>query len=397
MAVHGPIGSLRFVILVLLAIATLAAAGMARTPQPIRIGISLGLTGQFQGPSLMQQRALTLWRDQVNTRGGILDRPVEIVVRDDKSNPAEARTIYEDFVNSGTIDLVLAPYSSELTAAVAPVVDQAGFPMLAPGASADSLWRSGYQSIFGILTPASQFTQGMLRLAHAAGLTRVAILFSNDEFSSDIADGTRRWAPYLKLKVILDEKVDGGPIDFAARLREARDAGAELIIIAGHPEQAADARQALLDLNWQPRAFFATIGPALPDWKDKFGAAANLTVASSVWEPNGSHHFPGSNAFANAFRQRFGAEASYQAASAYAAGEILEAAIKSARSLDHQALREALVSLDTYTVLGRFTVDRAGMQTKRLDMIIQWQDGRKEIVWPDEIRTAEPIFRRAAE
>jgi branched-chain amino acid transport system substrate-binding protein len=48
-------------------------------------------------------------------------------------------------------------------------------------------------------------------------------------------------------------------------------------------------------------------------------------------------------------------------------------------------------------VLGRFTVDRAGMQTKRLDMIIQWQNGKKEIVWPDEIRTAEPIFGRSAE
>jgi branched-chain amino acid transport system substrate-binding protein len=116
-----------------------------------------------------------------------------------------------------------------------------------------------------------------------------------------------------------------------------------------------------------------------------------------VWEPNGSHQFPGSNEFAAAFRQRFGADASYQAASAYAAGEILEAALNSAKSLDHEALREALVSLDTYTVLGRFTVDRAGMQTKRLDMIIQWQNGKKEIVWPDEIRTAEPIFGRSAE
>jgi branched-chain amino acid transport system substrate-binding protein len=397
MADCKPVRSAGLACVLLLVLVTTPMMGAAFASQPIRIGISLGVTGQFQSPSIMQQQALTLWRDDVNARGGIIDRPVELVIRDDRGNSAEAQAIYADFVSSGSIDLVLAPYSSELTAAVAPIVDRAGFPMLAPGASADSLWRSGYHSIFGILTPASQFTQGMLRLAHAAGLARIAILYSTDEFSADIANGTRRWAPYLRLKVVLDKKVDGGAPEFLAKLREARDAGADLVIIGGHPEQAADARQALLDLNWQPRAFFATIGPALPSWKDKFGPAANLTFASSVWEPNGSHHFPGSTEFANAFRTRFGVDPSYQAASAYAAGEILEAAIRSARSLDHEALREALVSLDTYTVLGRFAVDRAGMQTKRLDMIVQWQNGRKEIVWPDEIHTAEPVFGGAAE
>lgn len=397
MAVRKPVGNARLACLLLLVLVTIPMMGTAFASRPIRIGISLGVTGQFQGPSLMQMHALTLWRDEINARGGILDRSVELVIRDDKSSSALAQDIYKDFVSSGSIDVVLAPYSSELTAAVAPTVNRAGFPMLAPGASADSLWRSGYENIFGILTPASQFTQGMLRLAHAAGLARVAILYSNDEFSADIANGTRRWAPYLRLKVVLDEKVNGGAAEFEAKLREARDAGAELVIIGGHPEQAADARQALLNLNWQPRAFFATIGPALPSWRVKFGPAANLTFASSVWEPNGSHHFPGSNEFADAFRTRFDAEPSYQAASAYAAGEILEAAIKSAKSLDHEALREALVSLDTYTVLGRFAVDRAGMQTKRLDMIVQWQNGRKEIVWPEEIHTAEPIFGNAAE
>ena len=81
-----------------------------------------------------------------------------------------------------------------------------------------------------------------------------------------------------------------------------------------------------------------------------------------------------------------------QAAAAYAAGQILEAAIESSKSLDHEGVRAAISDLDTYTVLGRFAVDRTGMQVKRLDMIIQWQNGRKEIVWPEEIRTSSAIF-----
>jgi branched-chain amino acid transport system substrate-binding protein len=55
-------------------------------------------------------------------------------------------------------------------------------------------------------------------------------------------------------------------------------------------------------------------------------------------------------------------------------------------------MRSALFDLDTYSVIGRFAVDHTGMQVKRLEMILQWQDGRKEIVWPEEVRSAEPVF-----
>ncbi len=86
-------------------------------------------------------------------------------------------------------------------------------------------------------------------------------------------------------------------------------------------------------------------------------------------------------------------EASYHAATAYAAGEILEAAARTAGIAGAQGhTRTRSCQLDNYSVLGRFAVDRTGMQVKRLDMLIQWQRGRKEIVWPEEMRTRPAIF-----
>ena len=98
-------------------------AAAAAAAAPVRIGISLGLSGQYQQPASMQERAFELWRDQVNARGGILGRPVELVIRDDQGDPARAKEIYREFVTSGTIDQMFAPYSSQLTLAVAPIVD----------------------------------------------------------------------------------------------------------------------------------------------------------------------------------------------------------------------------------------------------------------------------------
>ena len=258
------------------------------------------------------------------------------------------------------------------------------------------MWRKGYQNVFGILTPASRYTQGMLRLAHEAGLSTIAIVHTDDDFSEEIAKGTRKWAPFLKLKVSVDVGVSKDEADLSLPVRKARDAGVDLLVIAGYLDQAVRARQALTDLAWSPRAFYATIGPSLPEWQTIFGTSADLAFATSLWEPTDSFSYPQSREFAKAFRARYGEEASYQAAAAYAAGQILEAAAKNAGSLDHDAIRVALFELDTYTVLGRFAVDRTGMQVKRLDMIIQWQDGRKEIVWPEEIRTSSPVFGGAA-
>jgi branched-chain amino acid transport system substrate-binding protein len=366
-----------------------------RASEPIYIGVSLGLTGQFQQPATMHKRAYELWREEVNARGGIMGRAVELVIRDDNSDPELAKTIYTEFVSSGSIDHIFAPYSSQLTAAVAPIADAAGFPMLAAGAAADELWSKGYRNLFGILTPASRYSQGILRLAHDAGLSTVAIIHTSDPFSVQIANGTRRWAPYLKLKILVDIEFRADETDLSKVLTEARSANVDLIVVAGYLKEAVNARRSLIKLGWLPPAFFATIGPTLPDWKDIFGGNADQAFAPSIWEPNDSYTYPRSKEFASTFKTRFGMEASYHAAAAYAAGQILETAILTAKSIDHDGVREALVDLDTYTVLGRFAVDRTGMQVKRLDMIIQWQKGRKEIVWPEEIRTSTAIFGKA--
>lgn len=380
----SPIAALGALLPMLLAMGVQAA-------EPFRIGLSLGLTGQYALPAAMQKRALELWRDELNAAGGILGRPVDLMVEDDGSDAARARAIYTRYVSGPGIDVLLAPYSSDLTSAVAPIAEEAGVPMLAPGAAADEVYRKGYRNLFGILTPASRYTQGMLRLAFDAGVVSVGLLSAEDGFSRDIAEGTRKWAPFLKLEIALDEPIgsDGHLAEAVARMRGA---GVGLVMVAGYMDEALRVRRAIAAADWTPPAYFATIGPALPDWRILAGGLAEHAFGTSVWEPNDSFAYPRSREFAAAFAARYGAEPSYQAAAAYAAGEILAAAARQAGSADRDALRESLGNLDLYTVLGRFAVDRTGIQMKRLDMIVQWQKGRKEIVWPAEIRTAAPVF-----
>ncbi len=95
----------------------------------------------------------------------------------------------------------------------------------------------------------------------------------------------------------------------------------------------------------------------------------------------------------DSFIKKYKEVPSYHAATAYAAGQILEAALKRLGNLERNRLRDILSAMDTITIIGRYGVDSKGMQSKHFNMIIQWQNGKKEIVWPKELRTAKPIFK----
>jgi branched-chain amino acid transport system substrate-binding protein len=367
-------------------------ASAALAAEPIRIGVSLGLTGQYEQPALMHQRAYLLCQDQINARGGIFERKLAFDIRDDHGSAEEARAIYLAFTAEDGVDIVLAPYSSDLTAAVAPIAEERGFPMLAAGAAADLLWRRGYHNLIGVLTPASRYTQGMMRLATEADFSTIALLHAGDDFSREIAAGTRKWAPFLKLKIVSDIELYRGSEGDKDIMLSVRNSGADLLIVAGYFDEAARMRRAMGGIGWYPQAYFATVGPSFPNWKSLLGADAERAFTTSIWEPARPDESTVSQQFAQAFKDRYAVIPSYHAAAAFAACQVLEAALIRAGSTDHDHYRDALFALDSNTVIGRFAVDRTGMQTKRLDMVVQWIDGEKQIVWPAEVRTHQAVF-----
>ncbi len=145
-------------------------------------------------------------------------------------------------------------------------------------------------------------------------------------------------------------------------------------------------------VGWKPTAFYATVGPVLQKYQDQLEQKAEGTFSSSQWEPNPDLAFPGSREFMENFNKTYNLVPSYHAATAFAAGTILEQAVRKAGSIDRKRLNEILSTLDTMSVIGRYGVDKTGMQIRQFPVIIQWQKGRKEIIWPTELKTADPLF-----
>jgi branched-chain amino acid transport system substrate-binding protein len=161
--------------------------------------------------------------------------------------------------------------------------------------------------------------------------------------------------------------------------------------VCGHFDEAVNMRLSLKNIEWQPKAYYASVGHVLRKFLDVLKADADYVFSSSQWEHRAA--FPGSKDFYKAFIETYKVEPSYHAATAYAGGQILETALKRSGNLDRNRLRDILSAMDTMTIIGRYGVDRTGMQIKHFNLIIQWQKGKKEIVWPEELRTAQPIFK----
>ncbi|MGL4591020.1 MAG: amino acid ABC transporter substrate-binding protein [Aestuariivirga sp.] len=364
----------------------------ASADDPIRIGVSLGLSGRYALPAEMHQRSYELCQAEANDAGDVLDRPLAFIIEDDRGEVAEVARIYKSFT-AGRADIIIAPYGSDLTSVASDIAEEGNYPMLAPGAAADGLWRRGYRNIIGVITPASRYTVGILGLASEHRMKRIALVHAGDAFSQEIAEGARKWAPFLKFnRFVLDEELSADARDDPRMIARIRAARAEVLVVAGYSGEAVRMRRALAEAGWMPPIFFATVGPSLPAWLTELGPLGDKAFTTSIWEPPAERQNSASQEFSDAFAKRFGVAPSYHAAAAYAACQIMIMALRKAGSLDRDRYRETLFGMDVMTIIGRFLPDRSGMQTKRDDLVVQWIDGRKEIVWPDERRTAEPVF-----
>lgn len=356
---------------------------------PLKIGLTLGLTGRYAEMSEMQRKGFELWGSEVNRKGGLLGREIKLIIYDDKSDPTVAKGLYEAMIHNKGVDLIFAPYSSEITEAVAPIVERHGYPMIVSGASADRIWQRGYRYIFGLYTTASRYTEGFLELLVINNIDDLAILYADDAFSVAVAEGTKKGAERLDLKVRYFKGFRKGEKRFDPFLAEARSSKAKVLIICGHLDESVEIKRSLRSIGWRP-IYFATVGPATDRFYDILGVDAELTFSATQWEP--SVFLMHSRDFYESFLRTYGIKPNYHAATAYAAGQLLEQAIQKAAIFDRERLRKVLSHMEAITIIGRYKVDRSGIQTRHQNFIIQWQKGKREVLWPESVRTARPLF-----
>src|SRR5207253_7244355 len=182
------------------------AGGLPAEAQgPIRIGASLSLTGTYAKLGRNQHEGYKLCVKDLNAKGGLLGRKVELVVYDDQSLPATAVRLYEKLITEDKVDGVMGPYSSPVTEASVNVTEKYKKVMVAPLAATTSIFKKGRKYIFMVITPAENYLDGLIDMAAKRGLKTVAIINEDTLFPKASAAGTAEAAKKRGMQVVLQE------------------------------------------------------------------------------------------------------------------------------------------------------------------------------------------------
>jgi len=144
------------------------------------------------------------------------------------------------------------------------------------------------------------------------------------------------------------------------------------------------------ELNVNPKMFGVTVGGDLPEFYDLLKQNAEYIYGATQWE--GALPYPGQREFLEGYKRKFNREPVYHSASGYAGCLIYAEGVKRAGTLDADKVREQLLKLEIKTAFGEYKVDQDGFQTAHKMVILQWQDGKKVTVWPDELASGKARF-----
>lgn len=383
--------------LLVIIIATILSGSL---PQPadaapeIVVGATVSLEGKYQAPSRMVQLAYRLWEKQVNDAGGLLGNKVRLIFYDDKSKKALVRKYYSKLILEDKVDLVMAPYGTGLTYEASAVTEEHGYVMLASSASGEIIWSRGFKHVFGVYSLAQRYFIGFIDLVARNGLQSIAIINDDTLFTKDAAEGAYQWSKRLGMQVLMRRTFSDAKTAYPEIIKRLEVLQPEAVVLVSYPQEGHLFLNKLALSSFRPSGLALSITPSLPDFYQEAGAMAEGVFGPSQWEPDERITFPGTNEFIHAFRKFSGISPSYHAGATYAGCQLLQKSIEFAGKADHRMMRDYISALDTVTVIGRFKVDPHGRQIGHNTIIIQWLNGKKEIVYPSKMQTAAPVFGR---
>jgi branched-chain amino acid transport system substrate-binding protein len=365
-------------------------AAPAAAGEPLRIGASISTTGTYSKPGNYQREGYLLWEKHVNERGGLLGRPVKMVIYDDKSEPATAVKLYEKLITEDKVEMVVGPYSSPITNAASVVSEKHKKLMVASLAATTSIWERGFKYLFMTISPAEVYLEGAIDIAAQKGLKTVAIVNEDTLFSKAAASGSAKLAEKQGMRVVFHEAYPKGTSDFSALLVKIKALNPDVLLGGTYFDDAVAITRQMKELDVNPKIYGVTVGGDLPEFYDLLKKTADYVYGSTQWEPN--LPFPGIKEFVESYKKMWGRDPQYHSAAGYNGPLILEKAVREAGTLDPDKLRGVLLKMKTTTMFGDYEVDERGFQIGHKMVLLQWQDGKRVTVWPKSAAQREPIF-----
>jgi|Deesub1362A_J573_1020465.scaffolds.fasta_scaffold00202_44 branched-chain amino acid transport system substrate-binding protein len=386
----------------------------SEVPDKVLIGATLSLSGKYSKEgqmSLWGIKAAIKWVNEVHGGVDIGGKKVKIDFKyyDDESKKETVQSLLERLITSDKAEFLLAPYSSGLTLAGAPIADKYGVLYMSHGGASDRIFEQGYTYVVQTLSVASEYQTPFLDMVKALdpNAKKVALIYEDSEFSKAVFAGARKHAEELGFEVVIDKTYPPNPTDLTPLLSEVKAAEPDVILGGGHFADGQLLVSQMADLKLDAKGISILVAPALPAFYEALGTKAEGICGPGQWEIGvtyspetakelGIDYFgPTQDEFLALFKEFAGSDKSpsYHAAEAAAAILAYAKAMEEAKSLDVDTVRAKMNELHFMTFFGEWKIDpETGKQIGHKMVIFQWQGGEKKIVWPPAAANAEPYY-----
>jgi branched-chain amino acid transport system substrate-binding protein len=384
---------------VLLAVALLGAcskskpkANQAQSGKPLVIGASISASGDFADPAKLVLRGYQLWVDQVNAKGGLLGRKVQLKIVDDASNPDQVLTNYQNLITRDHVDLVFGPFSSLLTIPAGRVASRYQYALLGPEGGGPKVFAEKLPNYFfvqpaPVIDSADVFVKYLMTLPADQRPKTAAYPSLDDPFAQPIVDRVRTQLESAGVTTVYkttypEETHDLGPI-----VQKMAAAKPDLVVAGTQSADAYAEVKAMVQQGFNPKMLYMTNGANAPtEFPDKVGKANVEGVFSgSSWVPDAKT--TGNEEFVKAYTAKYGGTAydiDGNSADAYAVGQLLEAVAAKAGKIDNQTIISQLHQGTWKTIQGDLSWDQYGAPQGN-DILVEWVGGKLSPVFPAEV------------
>jgi branched-chain amino acid transport system substrate-binding protein len=371
------------------------SSGGGGNDEPLVIGTSLPLTGEFSQPGTAAKEGYEVWQEMVNAEGGLLGREIELVVKDDASNQNTIVADYNALISQDKVDLLLGTFSSLLNLPASSVAERNQMLYVEPAGGSPEMFSRGFKFLF-FAQQATSDKQGKVFAEWVAGLPEgerpatAAYPTLDDPFAAPNVAGIQAILEDAGVETVYEETYAIDTKNFDTIVNAMKSADPELVVHGAQFEDGIGLTRSMLKADFTPEMFYETNAPSFGDqYSDGVGVENTEGVFYAV-SHSPEADTPGNAEFVAKYAEMFGDGAVPEdAADAFAAGEVLQAAVEAVGSIEDQAaLAEWLHENEVETILGPLSWNEDGSPTGEF-LIGQWQDGKAEIVLPEDVSTAE--------
>jgi branched-chain amino acid transport system substrate-binding protein len=377
---------------------------------PVKVGMSMPQTGSLGAGGQAALLALRMWVEDVNKKGGLLNRQVELIAYDDQTNPANVPGIYTKLLDVDKVDLLIAPYGTVPTAPIMPLVKQRG--LLLMGNFSFQVNAKVQHDMWFNNAPwndASSWSDGFFRAGQKAGAKTVAVLAADNDFAQNLANGARDLAKKAGIKSVYDQNYPPSTTDFSSLIRGVRAAKPDMVFVMSYPNDSVAIMRAVNEIGVGSSVKIfggGMVGLQFTPIMTSLGSLLNGVLNYNSYVPG--MKYPGIEDFLERYSKK-AAEAKvdplgfYLPPFNYAIGQMLEQAVGATKSLDHKQLAAYFRKSEVKTIVGPIRWDKNGEWANPRVVQAQFRGvadkdmeqfrkaGKQVVVYPDEYKTGDVI------